>query len=293
MIRVYPLTNMAVFSTSTLIEWEGKRMLVDVGPGSLLRMMDQRLPLSKVDLVLISHSHIDHFWDLVPLLWFKSIRGLRRRIKVLGPEEDRPLLEWLVEVSQGKRLAEVVGLKDGWKAEFDSLRVEAFRVRHETSETPLGFLISEKPRNRLDTQLLTDLGVPKEYWAFVAGGKPLKWAGRRINPEDVVKTVSRKIVYTGDTEAHDSIVEKAAGADLLIAEATFLSDDDKLASGACHMTVRDALKLAKEAKVRKLLLTHHSLRYSLENFTREVEALTARLKPLPFEVHLGLKAFTI
>jgi ribonuclease BN (tRNA processing enzyme) len=79
MIKVYPLTNIAVFSTSTLIDREGKRMLMDMGPGCLLRMMDQGLPLSKVDLILISHLHIDHFWDLAPLLWFKSTLGLRRK----------------------------------------------------------------------------------------------------------------------------------------------------------------------------------------------------------------------
>jgi len=84
-------------------------------------------------------------------------------VKVSGPERDRLLLEWLVEVFQGRHLAEVTGLKNGCKVEIDFLWVEAFELTHEISEAPLGFVIGEKPERRLDTQLLQDLGVPTQF----------------------------------------------------------------------------------------------------------------------------------
>jgi ribonuclease BN (tRNA processing enzyme) len=59
------------------------------------------------------------------------------------------------------------------------------------------------------------------------------------------------------------------------------------------MTLKNTLDLARKVKVRKLLPTHHFLRYPREKIIREVEALTAELEPLPFEVHIGLKPFTV
>ena len=290
MIKVHPLTNKAILSTSIFIDWEGKRILVDAGPGCTLRMIDSGLPISKVDLVLISHAHVDHFWDLVPMLWFKSVKGLRRRVKIVGPEPDKALFDWLMEVSQGKDFCGFTGLSAGQRIEFNGLYVEAFGVQHETSRNALGFVIAEKPRKKLDTQLLRRLRVPVECWNGIARGKTLRWCGERIDPERALKTVSRKIVYTGDTGSAESIVEKALNADLLIAEATFISNA-RSKYEACHMSVKEALDIAAKAKVKRILLTHHSLRYPFEKFVEEVHALT---KPQgPFRVHLGLEPFEV
>ena len=71
----------------------------------------------------------------------------------------------------------------------------------------------------------------------------------------------RKIVYTGDTGPAEDVVKLAEGADLLIHEATF---DDELSERARedgHSTPSQAAGIAKEAKARRLVLTHISSRY--------------------------------
>ncbi len=63
----------------------------------------------------------------------------------------------------------------------------------------------------------------------------------------------KKLVYTGDTSWHEPLIEFAAGADLLLCEATLLEDQPRAAG---HLTGRQAGELARQAKVRRLLLTH-------------------------------------
>ena len=71
----------------------------------------------------------------------------------------------------------------------------------------------------------------------------------------------RKIVYTGDTRPSEALIGFAENADLLIHDATF---DDELWERALedgHSTPTQAAKTAREAKAKRLVLTHISSRY--------------------------------
>lgn len=63
----------------------------------------------------------------------------------------------------------------------------------------------------------------------------------------------KKLVYTGDTGWHEPLVDFARAADLLLCEATF-PENHPPSPG--HLTGRQAGELAKQAGVRRLLLTH-------------------------------------
>ena len=102
-------------------------------------------------------------------------------MKIIGPSLDAPLFNWLTEVSQGKDFCEFHGLSDGQRIEFNDLHFEAFRVQHETSKNALGFIISEKPRKKLNINLLKKLQVPTEHWKELAKGKQLEGSGKRID----------------------------------------------------------------------------------------------------------------
>ena len=62
----------------------------------------------------------------------------------------------------------------------------------------------------------------------------------------------RSVVYSGDTDFCESLVELAKGADVLICESAF--PDDLKVSG--HLTPSLAGEIAEEAEVKKLVLTH-------------------------------------
>ncbi len=53
----------------------------------------------------------------------------------------------------------------------------------------------------------------------------------------------------------------AKNSDLLICESSFISDEKEKAKDYSHLTAKEAAEIAKEAKVKKLILTHISQRY--------------------------------
>ena len=62
----------------------------------------------------------------------------------------------------------------------------------------------------------------------------------------------KTIVYTGDTDYSDKLIEFARNADLLILECSF--PDEKRVKG--HLTPSSAGIIARKAKAKKLVLTH-------------------------------------
>ncbi|MRX73548.1 MBL fold metallo-hydrolase [Bacillus lacus] len=62
------------------------------------------------------------------------------------------------------------------------------------------------------------------------------------------------ILYTADTSYKDELISFAEEADVLIAECNLYGDQD--GSGAGHMNSRDVAKLAREADVKEVILTH-------------------------------------
>ena len=67
------------------------------------------------------------------------------------------------------------------------------------------------------------------------------------------------IIYIGDTRGVESIIPFSSESDLFICEGTYGDDADiDKAIKNKHMTFREAATLAKQANVKKLILTHYS-----------------------------------
>jgi ribonuclease Z len=88
--------------------------------------------------------------------------------------------------------------------------------------------------------------------------------GRTVSPADLVGAPrrGRTVVYSGDTRPNLPLIEAAREADLLIHEATFGGDEAERAIETGHSTASEAARVALEAGVRLLVLTHISPRYS-------------------------------
>ena len=79
------------------------------------------------------------------------------------------------------------------------------------------------------------------------------------DPENLAyrfRTNAREFVYTGDTAKCKEVAEFARGCDLLIHDATFLDGQESLAALTSHSTAKDAGSIARDARVRRLVLTH-------------------------------------
>lgn len=87
-----------------------------------------------------------------------------------------------------------------------------------------------------------------------------------------VNCKGKNIVYTSDTSfsARNKIVEFAKGADLLICESSLL-EKYGFPEISSHLTARQAGIIAKEAKVKKLMLTHFWPEEKTKQYVKEAK----------------------
>jgi ribonuclease Z len=98
--------------------------------------------------------------------------------------------------------------------------------------------------------------------------------GRTIELEEVTETrPGQSFAYLLDTAWCEGALDLAAGADMVLCESTFLSSEEQHAAEYGHLTARQAGRLAAEAGVRMLVLTHFSPRYGDERRFADEAAL--------------------
>ena len=130
----------------------------------------------------------------------------------------------------------------------------------------VGYVLEEPERpGRFDVEKAKTLGVPEGplFGRLQKGEAVTLDGGRTVTPDQVVgaSRPGRKVVISGDTRPCDTLIEAAAGADLLIHESTFTSEDQERALKTMHTTALEAGEVAAKAGVRHLVLTHLSSRY--------------------------------
>jgi ribonuclease Z len=189
-----------------------------------------------------------------------------RRAETLGADRVGFPVEYR-ELAPGERVA-----RKGYA-------IVAFGADHMRTPT-LGFALVEEQRlGRFNPERAQELGIPEgPLWGRLHRGVTVTLDdGRVVSPSELVgpTRAGRKLVITGDTRPCDATVEAAAGADLLVHEATFADEDALRAAETGHSTAREAATVAARAAVRRLVLTHVSARYSrdvsdLEREAREV-----------------------
>jgi ribonuclease Z len=268
-------------SPALLITRGPARLLVDCGEGTQRQLMRAQLGFRGLGHVLLTHLHLDHVAGLAGLLATRQLFQLEGTIEIIGSRQtvtfagrylsatigsEREAGYRLCAVSPGPILS-----RPGW-------RIIAFPVAHRGTES-LGYLFEEETRRALRPDRLDALGVPEgPERATLAHGFPIELAdGRPVTPEMVQgpSVAGTKLAIVGDAEEVTPLTEPVRRADALVIEATFLERDASLARARGHLTATAAARLAREAEVGELLLTHISGRYKSE----EILAEAARLFP--------------
>jgi ribonuclease Z len=218
-----------------------------------------------------------------------SLRGREAALVLHGPRGSRRLFHDLRRlVGTLTYEIDVVELGHGDVVTRSGYRVTAFRTDHGVDA--IGYALEEDGRpGRFDAAVADALGVPDgPPRGALQRGEPVALEdGTVVSPDAVVGPPrrGRKLVLTGDTAPCTSVVDAAAGADLLVHEATFLADERERARETHHSTAGEAALAARAAGVRLLALTHVSARYSgrqLEEEARQV--FEATIVPRDFDL---------
>lgn len=267
-------------TAATLVRRGGDRLLVDCGEGTQRQLLRSDVGLVDLEHVFLTHLHADHVLGLPGMLKTFGLRGREVPITVYGPRGTRALLGALgVVVGRVAYPLEVVELGPGESIGMKDYRIETFAVAHRT--TAVGYALREDERpGRFDVATADALGVPSgPLRGALQRGEPVTLPdGRVARPEEVLGGArrGRTIVITGDTAPAASIVEAAAGADVLVHEATFLAEERARARETGHSTAGEAALAAREADVGLLALTHLSARYPPSEVAEEARELFPR-----------------
>ncbi|HEX9861949.1 MAG TPA: ribonuclease Z [Candidatus Bathyarchaeia archaeon] len=253
---------------AVLIQRGNEQLMFDCGEGVQRQMIKAKAGFHKKTKVFISHMHGDHVLGLPGLLQTMALMDRQRPVEIYGPEGTKRFLEGTREVLQFA-LTFPVEIHEihttGIICSEEEYTVEATWANHVIPSLAYAFV--EKPRaGKFYPDKARALGVPEgELWSKLQHDEQVKLAnGRVVKPEAVLGSLrrGRKIVYSGDTKPFEGFARFAAGADLVIHEATL---DDALAEKAAedgHSTPSQAAEAAAKAKAKKLVLTHISARYA-------------------------------
>jgi ribonuclease Z len=251
--------------SAILINREGELLLFDCGEGTQQQMMRAKTGM-KINSIFITHFHADHFLGIPGLIQTMSFNGRTEPLEIYGPEWTKQFVNLLIQLGYFK-LGFVINaheLEDGEIIDKGDYFIKAVGTDHGIPS--LGYVIEEKGRvGRFNREKAIKLGVPVgPLFSKLQKGEPVIIGGKTILPSMVIGKgrPGRKIVYTGDTRPCDSIEKASAKADLLIHDGTLADELKDWAIKTKHSTAGEAARLAKKAKVKQLILTHVSSRYS-------------------------------
>jgi len=193
-----------------LLSDEGLHFTLDFGLTSLIGLRQQDIAANTIDAVVLSHLHGDHCGG-VPFLLMDGMLGSKRKtpLTIIGPE--------------------------GVASHIRNLQEALFPGSHIMKPVfPVEYI-------EIDTD------VPVRFRNLLISAVEAKHT-ESTNPLALkIETGNKRIVYTGDGELTDRLVELSSGADLLIAECYFYDKPVRW-----HLNYPDI----KHLKAEKTVLTH-------------------------------------
>ncbi len=242
----------------------GEVMLFDCGEATQKQLIFAKVSPMKISKIFLTHYHGDHVLGLPGLLQSMNFRDRQTPLKVYGPKGLKQLEKAIKQLNffNFSFPLEFIEIESGFTIEEENYIIKTQKVNHNV-ET-LAYSIEEKKKPTFLRENAIELGVPiGPLFGKLHNGETIEVNGKQIKPEQVLGNPkkSKKIVYSGDTTPCEEMVNFAKNCDLLIHESTYKDEDKDKAEKNFHSTSSDAGRIAKQANVDKLVLTHISTRY--------------------------------
>ncbi len=203
-------------SCSILLEVSDQKMVIDLGPGTLRRLLRANTTILQVSHIFLSHFHPDHSGELVPFLFASKY-----------PEHSR------------RQIPLTIIAGNGFSSFFSGLN------------SVFGEWIDIGPDLLDIIELDNTVRQKRSFNGFTLESMPVKHREESLAYR-ITAPRGASVVYSGDTDVCDSLVEIARDADLFICESAFPDDFKKEG----HLTPSRAGEIAARSNVGKLVLTH-------------------------------------
>lgn len=247
--------------TSMMVRYNGTSILIDCGEGTQIAMKEKGWSPKPIDVICFTHYHADHISGLPGMLLTMGNAERTEPLLLIGPKGLAKVVNALRVIAPELPFTiNYLELTDAQQSvAFDGFRIEAYRVNHNV--ICYGYSIIVDRIGRFDVSRAEKLNIPRNYWNRLQKGEIIETKNGTYTPDMVLGKPRKglKVAYCTDTRPTESIVQGAAGADLFICEGMY-GEPEKLAKAReyKHMTFYEAAKLAKQADVRELWLTHYS-----------------------------------
>jgi ribonuclease Z len=278
--------------SSIALRRERELFLIDCGEGTQRQMIRYATGFD-VAAICFTHLHLDHWLGVVGFLRTLAMQGRPEPLDLYGPRGlarivERYMAGGIEQLSFDLRVREVA---PGERIRRDGCDLVPFATRHGVPSVGWALVEDGRP-GRFHPDRAAALGVEEGplFGALQQGKAVTLPDGRVVKPLEVVDPPrqGRKVVITGDTRPCEGTIDVARAADLLVHDSTFGDPEAERALETDHSTAREAGRIAREAGVARLILTHLSTRYD-----REPEPLLAQAREEFGEVAVAHDGMTL
>ncbi len=247
--------------TALMTRFNGSSLLIDCGEGTQIAIKEKGWSFKPIDVICFTHYHGDHISGLPGLLLTMGNADRREPLTLIGPKGLERVVSALRVIAPELPFPIIYREIDGNEQEFqlNGYRLKAFRVNHNV--LCYGYTMEIDRAGKFNPDKAKELGIPVQNWKLLQRGETVELEGATYTPDMVMGEQRKgiKLTYTTDTRPTESIARNAVGSDLFICEGMY-GEKEKAAKAReyKHMTFYEAAKLAKDADVGEMWLTHYS-----------------------------------
>jgi len=222
-------------ASSSYVIWnDGKaRILIDMGAGSALRFKQSGASINDLDVLLLSHLHVDHSNDLPAYIKASYFSGRDRELVLYGPTGNQlmPAIRTYVQ--------NLLGPNGAYRYLSDYLDGrESYRLLPHDVKA-----VGTQQQRVLENKDYRLTSVPVHHGPIPT----LAWR---------VDIAGRSLVFSGDMNNQNNVLAGLANkADILIAHHAIPESSGRVARNL-HMPPSVIGKIAEQAAVKKLILSH-------------------------------------
>lgn len=240
--------------------WDGEGILFDPGEGTQRQMLRAGVAAHDLHRICVTHFHGDHSLGLAGVVQRINLDRVPHPVTAHYPASGQRFfdrLRYATAYRETVSLTEAPVAADGPLAVTPSYTLDAVRLSHPVES--FGYRLVEPDGRRMLPRLLAERGIKGPDVGLIQRAGELR--GVRLDEVSEVRR-GQRFAFVMDTRLCEGVHALADGCDLLVIESTFLDEDERLATDHGHLTAGQAARVARDAGVRHLVLTHFSQRYA-------------------------------
>lgn len=256
------------YNSAQVLNVHERFVLIDCGEGTQFQLRRNSINFNRIELILISHLHGDHFFGLAGLLNTMHLLGRTKDIHIAGHKNLKVYIDTIFKISHFKPGYSIIfhPIEDNQEGEFldmNKYNIYIFPLKHRI--VSCGYRITEKQsESKIKKEFILENSPNIEEIKAIKNGADFTTDdGKLIENKKIMIAAPppRSYVYASDTSYYPEIIPHIKNVNLLYHEATFDQSKYINAREKFHSTAEEAARIAKAANVNQLLIGHFSARY--------------------------------